>query len=87
MKTLEFSLSFIINIIIAIYLFVDARKRGKNPWVWGILGLIFGAIVLGIYLIVTGRKLWGWIIVILSILWFILALILGIAGALFGLLV
>ncbi|MGD6805083.1 hypothetical protein [Rossellomorea aquimaris] len=84
---MEFSLSFIINIIIAVYLFVDARKRGKNPWLWGILGLIFGAIVLGIYLIQTGRKGLGWVIVILAILWFILALILGIVGALFGLLV
>ncbi|MGD7024810.1 hypothetical protein FZC79_21405 [Rossellomorea vietnamensis] len=84
---MEFSLSFIINIIIAVYLFVDARKRGKNPWLWGILGLIFGAIVLGIYFIQTGRKGLGWVIVILAILWFILALILGIVGALFGLLV
>ncbi|WP_409252665.1 hypothetical protein V1502_01675 [Bacillus sp. SCS-153A] len=81
---MEFSLSFIINIIIAVYLFVDARKRGKNPWLWAILGLIFGAIVLGIYFIQTGRKGIGWTIVILSILWFILAIILGIAGALFG---
>lgn len=84
---MEFSFSFIINIIIAVYLFVDARKRGKNPWLWGILGLIFGAIVLGIYFIQTGRKGLGWVIVILAILWFILALILGIVGALFGLLV
>ncbi|EDL63531.1 hypothetical protein [Bacillus sp. SG-1] len=81
---MEFSLSFIINIIIAIYLFVDARKRGKNPWLWAILGLIFGAIVLGIYFIQTGRKGIGWTIVILSILWFILAVILGVVGALFG---
>jgi hypothetical protein len=78
----EFSFSLIINIFVAIYLFMDAKKRDKNPWVWGILGLIFGIIVLGIYLIVTGRKLWGWIIVILSILWFIIALIFGLIGAL-----
>ncbi|MGF2614325.1 hypothetical protein FZC84_19475 [Rossellomorea vietnamensis] len=83
---MEFSFSFIINIIIAIYLFVDARKRGKNPWLWGILGLIFGAIVLGIYFIQTGRKTLGWIIVVIAVLWFILALVLGIIGALFGLL-
>ncbi|RIW29358.1 hypothetical protein D3H55_19030 [Bacillus salacetis] len=84
---MEFSLSFFVNIIIAIYLFVDARKRGKNPWLWGILGLIFGAIVLGIYFIQTGRRTLGWIIVVLSILWFILALVLGMIGALFGLLI
>ncbi|WP_456272620.1 hypothetical protein [Bacillus sp. AK031] len=79
---MEFSFSLIINILVAVYLFMDAKKRDKNPWIWGILGLIFGIIVLGIYLIVTGRKLWGWIIVILSILWFIIALIFGLIGAL-----
>ncbi|MGM0847290.1 MAG: hypothetical protein ACQEUT_20215 [Bacillota bacterium] len=84
---MEFSLSLIINIIIAIYLFTDAKKKGKNPWLWGILGLIFGAIVLGIYFIQTGRKGLGWTIVILSILWYILALVFGLIGALFGVLV
>ncbi|KUP04677.1 membrane protein [Bacillus coahuilensis p1.1.43] len=82
---MEFSLSLIINVIITIYLFVDARKREKNSWVWGILGFLFGPIVLGIYYIQTGRKGLGWIIVILSILWFIFAVIFGIIGAVFGL--
>jgi hypothetical protein len=78
----EFSLGLIISIAIAIFLAVDAPKHNRSPWLWGILGFIFGPIVLGIYLIVTGRKVLGWIILILSIL-LILLVILVFAGAMF----
>lgn len=64
----EFSFGFIISIVIAIYLAIDAPKHNRSPWIWGILGFLFGPIVLGIYLILTGRKVAGWIILIISIL-------------------
>lgn len=81
---MELSFGLILNIVIAIYLYVDAKKRDKSAILWGILGLIIGPLVLGIYLIQTGRKLAGWIIVIFSIFWVILAIILGVLGALVG---
>lgn len=57
-----------LNIILTIYLVIDSKKHGKSPVLWGILGFVFGAIALGIYLIKTDRKLVGWIVTILSIL-------------------
>ncbi|WP_377889897.1 hypothetical protein [Alkalihalobacillus sp. R86527] len=83
---MELSFGLLINIIIAIYLYVDAKKRDKSAFVWAILGLIIGPLVLGIYLIQTGRKLAGWIIVIFAIFWVILVIILGVLGAIAGLL-
>ena len=69
-----------LNIIITIYLVIDSKKHGKSPILWGILGFVFGAIALGIYLIKTGRKVAGWIITILSILgYLLLILIFGLA--------
>ncbi|MGM7721443.1 hypothetical protein [uncultured Metabacillus sp.] len=65
---MEFSFGFIVSIAIAIYLAIDAPKHNKNPWLWGILGFIFGPIVLGIYFIRTGRKVAGWIIFVISVL-------------------
>jgi hypothetical protein len=65
-----------LNIIITIYLVIDAKKHGKSPILWGILGFVFGAIALGIYLIKTGRKVAGWIITILSILGYLLLILL-----------
>ncbi|PAE44573.1 hypothetical protein QNH48_26810 [Neobacillus sp. YX16] len=65
-----------LNIIITIYLVIDSKKHGKSPILWGILGFVFGAIALGIYLIKTGRKVAGWIITILSILGYLLLILL-----------
>lgn len=76
-----------LNIILTIYLVIDSKKHGKNPILWGILGFIFGAIALGIYLIKTDRKVVGWIITIVSILGYIaffilvgLAILLAVVG-------
>jgi hypothetical protein len=66
---------------------MDSKKHGKNPILWGILGFIFGAIALGIYLIKTNRKVIGWIVTILSIIGYLaflllvgLAVLLAVAG-------
>ena len=56
-----------VSILVAIYLFVDAPKHGKNKWLWAILGLLLGLFTLGIYLIQTGRKGLGWTVLIVSI--------------------
>ncbi|MFP3471320.1 hypothetical protein R0J90_14865, partial [Micrococcus sp. SIMBA_144] len=74
---MELSFGLILNIVIAIYLFVDAKKRDKSSFFWAIIGLIFGPIVLGIYFIQTGRKGIGWLIIILALIWFIIAIVLG----------
>ncbi|MFD2215012.1 hypothetical protein [Metabacillus endolithicus] len=80
---MEFSFGFILSIVIAIYLAIDAPKHNRNPWLWGILGFIFGPIVLGIYLIKTGRKVAGWIILIISIILIILVILLFAVGIFF----
>lgn len=64
-----------LNIIVTVYLVIDSRKHGKSPILWGILGFIFGAIALGIYLIKTDRKLIGWIITIISIIGYVILFI------------
>lgn len=79
---MEGSFGLLLNIVITIYLVIDSRKYGKSPVLWGILGFIFGAIALGIYLIKTDRKVIGWIITIISIIGYIallLVIILGVA--------
>jgi hypothetical protein len=58
-------IGIIINILFAVFLFVDAPKHGKSQWLWAILGFLFGPIALGIYMIKTGRKVLGWILVVL----------------------
>jgi hypothetical protein len=73
---LEAFFGLALNIILTIYLVIDSKKHGKNPVLWGILGFVFGAIALGIYLIKTGRKVAGWIITILSILGYLLLILL-----------
>ncbi|MEH7275024.1 hypothetical protein [Neobacillus vireti] len=84
---MEAFFGFAINIIITIYLAIDAKKYGKSPVLWGILGFVFGAIALGIYLIKTDRKVIGWIVTILSIIGYLafillvgLAILVAIAG-------
>ncbi|MFP7297107.1 hypothetical protein [Neobacillus niacini] len=74
------SLGLILNIVITIYLVIEARKYGKSPILWGILGFIFGALALGIFLIRTNRKLIGWIITIISAIGYVaLIMIFGLA--------
>jgi hypothetical protein len=68
MDALLSGLSRGIGIGCAIYVFMDAKKRGRNRWVWAILTVLFGFLVLGIYLLVTGRKVWGIIWVVLGVL-------------------
>lgn len=50
-----------ILMIQGIYLFLDARKRGHNPWIWGILGMIQAPMPTIIYLLFVrgyGKKIW-----------------------------
>ncbi|MBD8067941.1 hypothetical protein [Bacillus sp. PS06] len=79
---MELSFGLLLSIVICIYLAIDAPKHGRSPWLWAIFGFIFGPIVLGIYLIVTGRKLLGWIIVIISSLLVILVVLFIVAWVL-----
>ncbi|MCA1060784.1 hypothetical protein LCL96_17865 [Rossellomorea aquimaris] len=75
---------YALNILIAIYLFVDAPKHDKNRWLWGILGLLFSFITLGIYWIMTGKKVLGWIVLIAYIIWIVLGIIGVVAFGLFN---
>lgn len=79
---MEFSLFWVINILITVYLVIDSKKQGKNPVLWGIMGFLFGIITLSIYLIRTDRKILGWILLVLAII-FILLFILFIIAILF----
>lgn len=79
---MEFSLFWAVNILITIYLIIDSKKAGKNPVLWGIMGFLFGIITLSIYLIRTGRKTLGWILLVLAII-FILLFILFVFAVLF----
>jgi hypothetical protein len=72
---LESAIGFIISLAFAIFLFIDAPKFNKSRWLWAILGFIFGPIALGIYFIKTGRKVAGWIITILAILFYIVIIV------------
>lgn len=72
---MESFIGLALNIIVTVYLVIDSRKHGKSPILWGILGFLFGAIALGIYLIRTDRKLIGWIVTIISIIGYIILFI------------
>lgn len=80
---MELSFGLILSIVIAIFLAIDAPKHEHSPWIWGILGFLFGPIVLGIYLIVTDRKVAGWIILGVCILLILLFLLLFGVGMFF----
>ena len=45
-------IGFIIDILIAVYMYKDAEKRGKSGVVWLLIGLIFGLLGLIIWLII-----------------------------------
>lgn len=68
---MEAASSLIINIAVLVYLAIDVPKHGKRPVLWAVLGFFFGTIALGIYLIQTDRKVLGWVILIVSIIWYI----------------
>lgn len=76
---METFISFAINILITVYLVIDSKKYGKSPVLWGILGFFFGTIALGIYLIRTDRKLIGWIVLIVSTIFYILVILFFVA--------
>ncbi len=59
MKTMAWWLYIIIAVLLfsqALWIFFDARKRGENPWLWGLLGLLNVPSSLIVYLLVTRRK-------------------------------
>ncbi|MCM3763966.1 hypothetical protein [Neobacillus niacini] len=72
---MEFASSFVINILVVVFLVIDAPKHGKRAWLWGVLGFFLGTIALGIYLIQTDRKVLGWVILIVSVIGYILLII------------
>ncbi|HBG15557.1 MAG TPA: sigmaY antisigma factor component [Firmicutes bacterium] len=59
MKTMAWWVYLLIAVLIfcqALWIFIDARKRGENAWLWGLLGLLHVPSSLLIYLLVTRRK-------------------------------
>lgn len=67
------SFGLIVGIIIAIFLAIDAPKHNKRAWLWALLGFFFGPIALGIYLIQIGKKVLGWVIlVVVGLLYLVL---------------
>lgn len=78
---MESIISLVISLAIAIFLYIDAPKYHKRPWLWAILGFIFGPFALGIYFIKTGRKVIGWILTIVVGLAYIAFLVLVVLAA------
>ena len=59
MKTLVWLAYPLIAILLltqALWIFHDARKRGENAWLWGLLGLLNVPSSLIVYLLVTRRR-------------------------------
>lgn len=79
---MEFSLSFLVSVAVAVFLAIDAPKHNRNPWIWGIFGFVFSLITLGIYLLVTDRKAAGFIVLAVTLLGGLFILFLMIIGIL-----
>lgn len=59
MKTVVWQLYIPLAVLLfsqALWIFFDARKRGENPWLWGLLGLLNVPSSLIVYLLVTRGK-------------------------------
>ncbi|MGE6630931.1 hypothetical protein [Bacillus sp. NPDC077027] len=69
-----------VSITVAIFLYIDAPKHKKEKWLWAILGLIFGLLALGVYLIKTNRKGIGWLIIIFSTIVYVILILLILVG-------
>ncbi|MFB8734012.1 hypothetical protein ACEQPO_08795 [Bacillus sp. SL00103] len=54
--------------LVAIYLFIDAPKHGKNKWLWSILGLLFGLFAFWDIPHQNRKKGLGWPVLIVSII-------------------
>ena len=44
-------ISYLVNLAMGCWLFVDARNRHRNKWVWAFFGLLFGVLAVIIYLL------------------------------------
>ncbi|MCM3595123.1 hypothetical protein M4D55_04910 [Metabacillus idriensis] len=60
----ESILYYLIEIFIAVYLFIKAPLYNKNKCLWAILGFFFGIFTLCIFFIRTEQKKLGWILLI-----------------------
>ncbi|KAF0823984.1 sigma-Y antisigma factor component [Cytobacillus firmus] len=59
-EEISLPLLIIVGVILiaqSMFLFLDARKRGHNYWLWGIIGLIQAPMPTLFYLIFV-RKIW-----------------------------
>ena len=46
----------ILRIAIALWLYVRASRETKYPWVWCLLGLVFGLVAVGVYFLIDIYK-------------------------------
>jgi len=47
---------FIIRIAIALWLYIRANRETKYPWMWCLLGLVFGLVAVGVYFLIDIYK-------------------------------
>ncbi len=54
----QFVLAYLVNIIIAVWAYREAKKQNEQPWIWAALALFFGLIAaVTFYLVLVVREL------------------------------
>jgi hypothetical protein len=55
---INLTIGYLINIVIAIWIYREAQKQNERPWIWTAFSLFFGLIaVIAFYLILVIREL------------------------------
>jgi hypothetical protein len=50
------SIMLVLRIAIALWLYIRANKETKYPWMWCLLGLVFGLVAVGVYFLIDIYK-------------------------------
>lgn len=58
----------IVQILVFVYLFLEAPQHGLDRWTWALVGLLFGFFAITVFMLRTNR-IWH------AVFWFVLGLI------------
>ena len=45
-------ITFLVQIVIGVWLYIDSKKKGNKPWVWLLFGFVFGINALILYYLI-----------------------------------